>query len=77
MKCAVTDRFVIPRVRKGETVFRTTEGGHTFREVYGSIDIFAFTGGGDHCNGPQCLDCGKGQCHHCDDSIYDEKCPRA
>lgn len=31
----------------------------------GSVDIFAYTSDGDHCNGPQCVKCGYGFCHHC------------
>lgn len=49
--------------------FKRTEGG--------DIDIFAYQSGEYH-NGPECVRCGAGFCHHCHRERYDERCsPRA
>lgn len=37
------------------------------------IDIFAYEAGEYH-NGPLCIRCGKGSCHHCHPEIYTEEC---
>jgi hypothetical protein len=46
--------------------YRTNTHGHTWiRNEDGEIDIFAYDHG-DH-NGPRCMVCGYGFCHHCKD----------
>jgi hypothetical protein len=37
------------------------------------IDIFA-GGDGDFHNGPKCVRCGQGFCHHCHRECYTEQC---
>lgn len=39
-------------------VWKTDEGGE--------VDIFAYEGDGQYCNGPRCVNCGEGFCHHCE-----------
>lgn len=39
--------------------------GHEWRrDEDGEVDIFAYTEG-QYCNGPECVKCGYGFCHHC------------
>ena len=39
--------------------------GHVWkRDEDGTIDIFAYNPS-EYCNGPQCVKCGYGFCHHC------------
>lgn len=38
--------------------------GHEWeRDERGEVNVFAFTS--SHCNGPRCVKCGWGFCHHC------------
>ena len=52
---------------------------HKFKKCdYGkrTIDSFAFESGEFH-NGPRCVRCGAGFCHHCHPERYDEECSPA
>ncbi len=52
------------------------KGTHSWKLVDGSdeIDIFAYDG--DSHNGPRCIKCNFGGCHHCNPEIYkDNNCP--
>lgn len=57
---------------KDKKHYSTHPMGHVWkRDEDGSIDIFAF--GGGHHNGPACLLCDYGFCHHCRD-MPTQKC---
>lgn len=45
---------------------KTPHGHEWERDETGDIEIFAYTNG-DRCNGPKCVKCGYGFCHHCKD----------
>jgi len=49
--------------------------GHVWETVHGDIHIFAFHPCDPH-NGPRCIKCGYGFCHHCQDGP-DNDCPNA
>ena len=38
--------------------------GHTWEREYEEVAIFAYEAG-DYHNGPRCINCGYGFCHHC------------
>jgi|19_taG_2_1085344.scaffolds.fasta_scaffold00883_14 hypothetical protein len=52
--------------------------GHIWKEIEaGVIDIFAWSEG-DTCNGPRCIKCDRGFCHHCSNKRIPESigdCP--
>lgn len=48
--------------------------GHVWETEDGSIDIFAYSVGSIH-NGPRCVNCGYGFCHHCQPKP-DHECAR-
>lgn len=48
--------------------------GHIWKRSRGAIDVFAYEGG--YHNGPECVNCGYGFCHHCKDGP-DHDCPNA
>jgi len=56
--------------------YETEARGHVWKrdEDDGEIDIFAYEGGEYH-NGPLCVNCGYGFCHHCND-LPDEACSK-
>lgn len=45
--------------------YETENRGHEWRRIDGRLDIFGFERGDIH-NGPVCVKCGYGFCHHCD-----------
>lgn len=47
--------------------------GHVWQEFDGEIDVFAYEDGSYH-NGPRCIKCGYGFCHHCQPGP-DHDCP--
>lgn len=47
---------------------------HQWKMEGDSIDIFA-ADTGNYCNGPLCMRCGQGFCHHCEPGIYEDECP--
>lgn len=50
------------------------ERGHHWQTLAdGDIDIFGYEGGEYH-NGPICVNCGYGYCHHCHD-VPEVDCP--
>jgi len=49
---------------------------HDWRREDGEIDIFAFNPHDPH-NGPSCVRCGEGFCHHCEPDCYRYECSRA
>ena len=54
-----------------EHIYALNHHGHTWkRDENGKIDIFAY----DHNfhNGPRCIVCGYGFCHHCQDEPTEE-----
>lgn len=45
---------------------------HSWKKDFdGKIDIFAYSKG--FCNGPRCVICGEGFCHHCNPNVYEEE----
>ena len=53
-----------------------TDKGHvwaTYEDDPNEVDIFAYTRGTIH-NGPVCINCGYGFCHHCKD-VPAQECP--
>ena len=52
-------------------------GGHGFakNDYDDEIDTFGYEAG--YCNGPRCVFCDSGFCHHCSNEHEYEMCPRA
>ena len=49
--------------------------GHEWeRDETGDVEIFAYSSGNYH-NGPRCVKCGYGFCHHCHDEPQQECSP--
>lgn len=48
--------------------------GHKWAQEDGQVDIFAYYEGNIH-NGPQCVNCGYGFCHHCQ-SMPEHECTK-
>ncbi len=49
--------------------------GHVWKKDGRDLDIFAYNPSDPH-NGPMCVNCGYGFCHHCHDGP-DHDCPKA
>lgn len=49
--------------------------GHVWQVEGGEVDIFAYNPADPH-NGPRCVNCGYGFCHHCYEGPL-EDCPAA
>jgi hypothetical protein len=43
-----------------------------YKDPLGEVDVWRIES--DYHNGPQCMRCGWGACHHCSPEIYDEDC---
>jgi hypothetical protein len=50
---------------------KNSKGHEWKRDEEGDIEIFAYTNG-DHHNGPRCVKCGYGFCHHCSDGPQED-----
>lgn len=48
---------------------------HEWVKDNGRVDIFAYEVGEYH-NGPKCIKCDYGFCHHCNDKPLEPNCPR-
>ena len=55
--------------------FEINPCGHVWKknEYDDNVDIFGYTYG-EYCNGPVCIVCGYGFCHHCEDDIPQQDC---
>ena len=53
--------------------YETETKGHVWKTCGPNIDIFGYEAGEIH-NGPVCINCGYGFCHHCED-VPEIECP--
>ncbi len=57
-----------------DLTFAKKPRGHVWAiNEYGFIDLFAYESGQIH-NGPRCINCGYGFCHHCSNQKTPHKC---
>ena len=58
--------------------YETSPRGHKWAVIEGTdeLDIMAYTDG-VMCNGPRCVKCGYGFCHHCSKYKVSHPCPHA
>lgn len=53
--------------------FVTETRGHVWQRDGDRIDLFAYEEN-EYCNGPRCIRCGYGFCHHCTNGYVDHPC---
>lgn len=61
------------KIKHTQHLWKTYDGQGTVNKNDPNIDICAYSSGDVH-NGPVCINCGYGFCHHCHPEEYDSEC---